>query len=203
MNRDLDALILIRDLSSEEFERFKTAVQILTSKTFIIRGIDKEQEYYDFAIRNIKLFEAWFSCMDADIVRDESLGVIAFRGSGNTRFYFSKDEICAVLVLRLIYEEKRLEVSLTKFPTITIREFQDKYNAQTGEEIKKTALTKVISRLSSCKLISVESHENFNPEGIIILYPSIPLSLDRNALDTALSQLQQSEIKDSYAEAEE
>jgi hypothetical protein len=34
---------------------------------------------------------------------DESLDVIAFRGSGKTRLYFSKDEICAVLFLRLLY----------------------------------------------------------------------------------------------------
>jgi hypothetical protein len=106
MNQDLDALNLIRDLSSDEFERFKTALHILTSKTFIIRGIEKERALYDFTIRNIALFEAWFSCMDATVARDESLGVIAFRGSGNTRLFFSREEICGVLVLRLIYEEK-------------------------------------------------------------------------------------------------
>ena len=193
MNQDLDPLILIRELSSDEFERFKTAVSILTSKTFIIRGIDKERELYDFTIRNIALFEAWFSCMNAVIVRDESLGVIAFRGSGNTRLFFSRDEICAVLVLRLYYEEKRLEVTLTKFPVISIRDFQDKYNAMTGEEIKKTALIKVLTRLSSCKLISVESHDYADPDGIIQLYPSIPLSIDRNALDAALVNLENTE----------
>ena len=190
MNQDLDALVLIRDLSSDEFERFKTALHILTSKTFIIRGIDKERELYDFSIRNIALFDAWFSCMDAALVRDESLGVIAFRGSGNTRLFFSKDEICAALVLRLIYEEKRFEVTLTKFPVITIRDFQDKFNAMTGDEIKKTALIKVLTRLSSCKLISVESHDYADPEGIIQLYPSIPLSIDRNALDEALAVME-------------
>jgi len=190
MNQDLDALLLIRDLSNDEFERFKTAVRILTSKTFIIRGIDKERELYDFTIRNIALFEAWFSCMDASLVRDESLGVIAFRGSGNTRLFFSKDEICAVLVLRLIYEDKRFEVKLTKFPVINTRDFQDKYNAMTGEEIKKTALIKVLTRLSSCKLISVESHDYSDPEGIIQLYPSIPMSIDRNALDEAIAVLE-------------
>ena len=189
MNQDLDALALIRDLSSDVFERFKTALHILTSKTFIIRGIDKERELYDFTIRNAALFEAWFSCMDASIVRDESLGIIAFRGSGNTRLFFSKDEICAVLVLRLIYEEKRLEVSLTKFPVISVKDFQDKYNAITGEEIKKTALIKVLSRLSSCKLISVESHDYADPDGIIQLYPSIPMSIDRDALDEAVTAL--------------
>jgi hypothetical protein len=190
MNRDIDALGMIRELSSNDFERFKTALQVLTSKTFILRGIDKERELYDFTIRNIALFEAWFSCMDAEIVRDESLGVIAYRGSGSTRLFFSKDEICAVLVLRLIYEEKRLEVTLTTFPAISVRDFQDKYNAMTGEEVKKTALIKILARLSSCKLVSVESHDYADPEAIIQLYPSIPMSIDRAALDTALAVLE-------------
>jgi hypothetical protein len=190
MNRDLDSLVLIRDLSSGEFEIFKTAVHTLISKTFIIRGIDKEREIYDFTIRNIALFEAWFSCMNAILVRDEGMGVIAYRGSGSTRLYFSKEEICAVLVLRLLYEDKKLEVSLTKFPVISVRDFQDKFNAMTGEEIKKTALINVLRRLSSCKLISVESRDYADPEGIIQLYPSIPISIDRNALDTAVAILE-------------
>jgi len=189
MNQDLNALVLIRDLSSDEFEKFKTALHILTSKTFIIRGIDKEQELYDFTVRNNALFDAWFSCMDSTLIRDESLGVIAFRGLGNTRLYFAKDEICAVLVLRLLYEDKKNEVSLTKFPIMTIRDFQDKYNAMTGDEINKTTLKKVLAKLSSCKLISVESQDYTDPEGIIQMYPSIPISIDRNALDNAIALL--------------
>jgi hypothetical protein len=200
MKDELNALVLIRSLSSDEFERFRTAVQILTSKTFIIRGIEKERELYDFTIRNIALFEAWFSCMDASVVRDESLGVIAFRGSGNTRLHFSKDEICAVLVLRLLYEDKKLEVTLAKFPAISIRDFQDKFNAMTGEEIKKTALIKVLTRLSSCKLVSIESQDYTDPEGMIQLYPSIPLSIDRSALDTAVAILENKGEADEEAE---
>ena len=143
--------------------------------------------------------------MNAILVRDESLGVISFRGPANTRLYFSKDEICAVLVMRLLYEEKRLEVTLTKFPVISIRDFQDKYNAITGEEIKKTALIKVLTRLSSSKLISIESHDYADPDGIIQLFPSIPLSMDRNALDTALVFLENKgeEDIDSQTESEE
>jgi hypothetical protein len=208
MNQDLDALVLIRDLSSDEFERFKTAVHVLTSKTFIVRGIDRERELYDFTIRNIALFDSWFSCMNAHLVRDESLGVISFRGSGGSRLYFSKDEICAVLVLRLLYEEKRLEISLTKFPVISVRDFQDKYNAMTGEDIKKTALINVLRRLSSCKLISVEgsgsagSRDYADPEGIIQLYPSIPMSMDREALNTAMAALENKDSNDEASEEE-
>jgi len=202
MNQDLNALVLIRDLSSDEFEKFKMALHILTSKTFIIRGIDKEQELYDFTVRNNALFDAWFSCMDATLVRDESLGVIAFRGLGNTRLYFAKDEICAVLVLRLLYEDKKNEVSLTKFPIMTIRDFQDKYNAMTGDEINKTTLKKVLAKLSSCKLISVESQDYADPEGIIQMYPSIPISIDRNVLDNAIALLGDKNEDDENAEGE-
>jgi hypothetical protein len=200
MNQDIEALNKIPDLTSDEFERFKSALHILTSKTFIIRNIERERELDDFTMRNIALFEAWFSCMDAALARDESLGVIAFRGSGNTRLHFSRDEICAVLVLRLLYDEKRQEVYLTKFPVISVRDFQDKYNAMTGDEIKKTALIKVLARLSSCKLISVESADYSSPEGIIQLYPSIPLSVDRNALDEAVALLDKNGGADSTGE---
>ncbi|MDR0998782.1 MAG: DUF4194 domain-containing protein [Treponema sp.] len=189
MNQDLEALALIRDLSNEDFELFRQALHILTSKTFIIRGIEKERDLYNFTVRNTALFEAWFSCMDASLVRDEGLGVIAFRGQGNTRLRLSREEICAVLTLRLLYEDKKLEVSLTAFPVLRVMDFQQKYNAMTGEEIKKTALINILRRLSSCKLIAVDSQDYADPDGLIRLYPSIPLSMDRSALDEAAAFL--------------
>ncbi|MCL2244322.1 MAG: DUF4194 domain-containing protein [Treponema sp.] len=193
MNRDLDALNKIQNLSSDEFERFKSAVKILTSKTYIIRGIEKKRELYNFTIRNIALLDAWFLCMDASLSRDESLSVIAFRGSGNNRVFFSREEICAVLVLRLIYEDKKLEVTLTTFTVITITDFQQKYNSVTGDEIRKIALINTLRRLSSCILISIESQDYSDPEGLIKFYPSIPLSLDRSAHDEAVSLLAESD----------
>jgi len=201
MNRDLDALSKIQNLTAGEFEHFQTAARTLTSKTFIIRGIEKERDLYNFVIHNIALFDAWFSCMDAALVRDESSGVIAFRGSGNTRLSFPRDEICATLVLRLLYEDKKNEVSLTAFPVITIADFQQKYNALTGEEIKKTALEKVLRRLSSCKLISVETQDYADPEGQLRLYPSIPLSIGRDALDEAVALLGNREVAEDEEDA--
>jgi len=202
MNRDLDALTKIQNLTSDEFERFKTAIRTLTSKTFIIRGIDKERELYNFTMRNIDLFDAWFSCMDASLARDENLGVIAFRGSGNTRLFFSREEICAVLVLRLLYEDKKLEVKTAAFNVISIVDFQQKYNAVTGDEIKKTALINVLRRLSSCKLISVDGYDYADPEGQIKLYPSIPFSIGREVLDEALVLLENKDVKDVIEDEE-
>jgi hypothetical protein len=71
----------------------------------------------------------------------------------------------------------------------------------TGDEIKKTALIKVLTKLSSCKLLSVESQDYADPEGIIQLYPSIPLSIDRNALDAGIALLEKSAGEDEESES--
>jgi hypothetical protein len=203
MNQDLAALSLIQELNSDDFERFKAAIRMLTSKTFILRALEKERDLYHFTIRNISLFDAWFSCMDVSLVRDESSGVIAFRGTGGNRLFFSREEICAVLALRMIYEDKKLEVSLTAFPIVTIADFQQKYNAMTGEDIKKTALINVLRRLVSCKLIGLESKDYADPEGIIQLYPSIPLSVNRDALDEGIAFLNRAESGENEEASEE
>ncbi|MDR1909972.1 MAG: DUF4194 domain-containing protein [Spirochaetaceae bacterium] len=203
MDPALDALARIRDLSQEDFEVFRAALRTLTSKTFIIRGIEKEQELYHFTVRNAALFEAWFACMDASIVRDEGLGVIAFQGPGSARLHFTREEICAVLALRLLYEDKKLEVFLTAFPVVTVMDFQQKYNAMTGEEIKKTALINVLRKLSSGKLIGLDSQDYADPEGLIQLYPSIALSLSRDALDAALAFLRDRNASGGSAPAED
>ncbi|MDR0998384.1 MAG: DUF4194 domain-containing protein [Treponema sp.] len=202
MMQDLEGLNLIASLIEADFDLFKTAVRTLLTKTFIIRGIDKEEELYHFVIRNSSLFDAWFSCMDASLVRDEGLGVICFRGSGDTRLRLGKEETCALLTARLLYEEKRAELSLTTFPVITVFDFVQRYNVLVGEEIKKTRLIEVLRRLQTHKLIETDSRDPSDAEGMIILYPSLAMSVDRDSIDELVQSFSLKEKEDDPAEAE-
>jgi hypothetical protein len=162
---------------------------MLLSKTFIIRGREQEEELYDFTIRNMPLYDAWFSCMDAGIVKDESLGVIAFRGGGSTRLRLNREETCAVLVFRLLYEEKRTELSLTSFPSAAVLDFTQRYDAMTNAALKKTRLEDILRRLQSLKLIEVLSSDVTDAESLIVLYPSLAISVDRDGIDELFSAL--------------
>jgi hypothetical protein len=189
MSFDLEGLVLITELTDNDFDLFKTAVRTLLTKTFIIRGIDKEEALYDFTIRNGSLFDAWFSCMDGLLIRDEGLGVISFRGSGDTRLRLGREETCALLTARLLYEEKRVELSLTSFPVVTVFDFVQKYNVMVGDEIRKTRLIEVLRRLQSHKLVEVDSQDLSDMDALIILYPSLAMSVDRDSIDELLSSL--------------
>jgi hypothetical protein len=204
MTWDLEGLNLITELTESDFDLFKAAVRTLLTRTFIIRGIGREEELYNFTIRNSALFDAWFSCMDAGLIRDEGLGVICFRGGGDTRIRLGREETCALLTARLLYEEKRVELSLTSFPSITVFDFVQRYNVLVGDEIKKTRLVEVLRRLQSHKLIEVDSRDPSDAEGMIILYPSLAMSVDRDSVDELLQSLSRREkTEDGAAEAEE
>jgi hypothetical protein len=189
MTVNLEGLSLITELMDSDFDLFRAAVRTLLTKTFIIRGIDREERLYDFAVRNSSLFDAWFACMDAAIIRDESLGVLCFRGSGDTRLRLGREETCALLTARLLYEEKRAELSLAAFPTVTVFDFKEKYNVMVGDAIKKTRLIEVLSRLQTHKLVDVDTGDLADMEGTIILYPSLAMSVDRDSIDEMLASL--------------
>jgi hypothetical protein len=196
MPHDLEGLNLIAELTDADFDLFKSAIHTLLAKTFIIRGIGREEELYNFTIRNSSLFDAWFSCMDAGLIRDEGLGVICFRGGGDTRLRLGREETCALLTARLLYEEKRTELSLAAFPAVTVFDFVQRYNVMVGEEIKKTRLVDVLRRLQTHKLIDADSRDLSDGEGIIVLYPSLAMSLDRDGIDELLASLSHKEKAD-------
>jgi hypothetical protein len=189
MRSEIEYISQITELTDAEYDLFKASLKSLLSKTFIIRGRENEEALYDFTIRNMPLYDAWFSCMDAKIIKDESLGVIAFRGGHNTRLHLGREETCALLVFRLLYEEKRTELSLTSFPSVTVLDFVEKYNAMTGDSLKKTRLGEILRRLQSHKLVEVLSSGLTDADGLIVLYPSLAISVDRDSIDEMLGDL--------------
>lgn len=180
----------IAALTDAEYDLFRKAVRSLLAHSFIVRGHRKDGHLYDFSIRNIGLLEAWFSCADIDLVRDEGLGVIACRTGSEMRARLSRDETCALLVLRLVFEEKRKELSLAAFPAITVFDFLQRYKALTDRDLAKTRLAELLKRLAAYRLIGLPQ-DTIDPEGSIMLFPSLALTLDQVAIEeieTAISQ---------------
>lgn len=182
MRSDASELAGIGALTDAEYDQFRKAARTLLSRTFIIRGFEKEERLYDFAIRNIRILETWFACADIVLARDEGLGVIACHAGPDMRARLSRDETCALLVLRLLFEEKRTEISLAKYPSTLVLDFLQRYRALTDRDLAKTRISDILKKLSSHRLIDVGADAS-DPDGIIILYPSLALALDHAAIE--------------------
>ena len=184
MIEGLEALGELASLEEDDFDLFRRAARELLARTFLLRGVD--ERLYDFAVRNYGLLEPWFSCMGAELRKDESLGVLAWRGGAETRARLGREETCALLALRLLYEERRNQVSLTDYPTVTVFDFVQRYRALTEGDLKKTRLIEILRRFAAAKLVAAP-REEADPDGQLVLYPSLALSLDQDGVEEILS----------------
>ncbi|MFA6505057.1 MAG: DUF4194 domain-containing protein [Treponemataceae bacterium] len=180
---ELEPLGDLAEFEEAEFDLFTRTVRELLARTFLVRGVD--ERLYDFAVRNFGLLEPFFSCMGAQLRKDEGLGVVAWRGGAETRARLGREETCALLALRLLYEEKRNAVSLTDFPTVTVFDFVERFKALTEGDLKKTRLIEMLRRFTAAKLIR-SPREEADPDAQLILYPSLALCLDQDGIEEIL-----------------
>ncbi|AEJ20328.1 DUF4194 domain-containing protein [Gracilinema caldarium] len=176
---NLEDLADIDRLDREDASLFSRLLRELVSRCFILRS--EEERLYNFGIRNFHLLEVYFACMDAQVRKDEGLGVIAWRGTTENRVRLNQEESIAVFILRLFYEEKRNSLRLSEYPIITVLDLTQRFKAMTGAELKKTHLKDLLKRFSRFRLIRAQ--DGINPDGTIILYPTLAFAIDQETIE--------------------
>lgn len=200
MNEELAALGDILDMPENDLAMLRRAARALVARTFLLRGVEAEEPVYDFAVRNWDALEAWFRVLGAELRKDEGLGVIAWRGWGETRARLGREETAMLLILRVLYEERRGDLSLAEFPQATVFDVAERYRAMTERELAKTRLVDGLRRFSALKLIKAPA-DPADPDALVILYPSLPLALDQEGIDEVSALLKPESASDRSGEA--
>ena len=164
-------------LSAGDREVFAKAVRVLLSEVFLLRAVDTEEQLYSFALRNFAALEEWFSFVGLTLLKDEGLGVITYRGEAGSRTNLNLEETLGLLVLLVVYNEKRNELSLRSEVTLQQVEFQDRFKVLTERSVSKTRFVGMLRRLQSLKFIRILG-EAEDPGSLLVLYPSIPYVLE-------------------------
>ncbi len=185
----IDDIKQILEYDETDRDLFRQAMHRLFSASFIMRGVRDDEELYSFIIRNRDAVEAYCECAGWILRVDETLGVISWKGPAPARLLLSKDETILLVIVRLVYEEKRNEISLLEFPVSTIGDIHEKYRALTGAQMKKTRLTDVMRRLTRLKLVRPLEAE-LTPDTQVILYPSLAMALDSTAVSAVYEKIE-------------
>lgn len=164
-------------LNSADRETFARVVRVLLRDVFLLRVVENEEQFYSFALRNFSALEEWFAFVGLSVLKDEGLGVITFRGESGGRSNLNLDETLGLLVLLVIYNEKRNELSLRSEVTVQQVEFLDRFRVLTERTISKTRFVLMLRRLQSLKFLRVHG-EAEDLGALLVLYPSIPFVLD-------------------------
>ena len=144
--------MIFQDLSDSEQSKVKEVIQRLMEVNLLIK--DKDRELYATIRRYRTALEGYYRFLGWELVVDERHECVYLHiPDGRLRRRLDREQTLWLLVLRLLYEEKRQGLSLADYPMITLYEIRSKYETFRLEWVNRTALDRLVRLCVQAQLI--------------------------------------------------
>lgn len=167
-------------------EKFRTAANKLLNNCFIIKKKEDTRNDYIFIVQNKDLFFEYFDLLGYKIEINEMQGVVALSNVGGTgRLRLKKIESIILLILRLLYIEKRKELSLNEEVVVLSDEIHEKYNMlkiESKSNLDKTVFRDTIRLFKRYNIISNIDSDITMSDARIKIYPSVLFAVSNDNL---------------------
>lgn len=182
------------DMATGEQALFHESVRRLLSEGIIWREEAKDHRVYAFLQRRRDLIEAFLSVAGWELCHNDLLGIFRVQHrDGSHRRRLNRDTTIWLLLLRLMYSEKRerMEVTTTPNPVVAMSEIISRYTAYfPGQAVrKKTSLQESLRALSGMKLVRLHRMSSSDPS--VELLPTLEEVVPANAIAEVAARLEQ------------
>lgn len=140
------------NVSESEEDRIRSLIQRLLAINFLNRETDRD--LYSVLRRNSEQIQRYFSFLGWDLILDERHECVYLHVPQSAlRRTLDKEESIWLLVLRLLYQEKRQGISLSELPLVTLHEIRTKFETFRISLPGRTKLDKLIRLCMKYQLI--------------------------------------------------
>lgn len=169
--------------STAQKERFRVVANKLLNQCFLLRKREDTKREYIFVRQNRELFLPFFDLLGYDLKINEDQGVIGIVNQfGTGRLALGKYESVFLLILRILYVEKRRELgAFSEEVTVLMEEIREKYamlKLKAKPLLDKGTERHMISLFRKYNLIQNLDGDVSQPDARIIIYPSIIMAVD-------------------------
>ena len=166
-------------------DKFKSAANKLLGECFLLKKHKDTASDYNYILNNKDAFIEYFDILGYELIIDEQNGVIGLNNpSGTGRIHLKKIESILLLILRLLYIEKRKQLSQIDDVIIIADEIYDKYSMlKMNAKLDKTAMRNTLGMFQRYHLIGKLDSDMSNPDTRIMIYPSILFAVMVSSLD--------------------
>lgn len=158
-------------------DKFRSAANKLLNHCFVVKKKEDSRSDYIFILQNKAYFEEYFDLLGYELKINENsevIGLLNYNGAGRLRL--KKIESVLLLILRLLYIEKRNELGLHDDVIILTESIHEKYGMlkiDSKSNIDKTSLKEAFRVFKRYNLISTIDSDITKPEARIKIYSSI------------------------------
>ena len=168
--------------SSTQKEKFRVAANKLLNQCFLLRKKEDTKKEYTYIRENREDFKNLFDLLGYELRINEDQGVIALVSQYDSgRLQLNKADSILLLILRLLYIEKRKEISSSyEDVTVIMEEIKEKYNMlkiRSKPVMDKGMERRMVSLFRKYNIIlNLDSDVNL-AEARIIIYPSVMMAV--------------------------
>ena len=168
--------------STAQKERFRIAANKLLNQCFLLKKKEDTKKDYMFVKQNLDLFVTYFDLLGYDIKVNEDQGVIGLVNQfGTGRVELTKYESILLLILRLLYIEKRKELAtFSEEVTVLMEEIREKYamlKIKAKPYLDKGMERNFVKLFRRYNLIQNLDSDVNQADARIIIYPSIIMAV--------------------------
>ena len=168
--------------SAAQKEKFRIAANKLLNQCFLLRKREDTKKEYIFVRQNRELFVPFFDLIGYDLRINEDQGVIGIVNQfGTGRLSLGKYESIFLLILRILYIEKRRELgTFSEEVTVLMEEIREKYamlKIKKRPILNKGTEEQFVSLFRKYNIIRNIDSNVAQPEARIVIYPSIVMAV--------------------------
>ncbi|HWI52584.1 MAG TPA: DUF4194 domain-containing protein [Symbiobacteriaceae bacterium] len=191
-------------LNTREREEFARIANRLLTATFLVKQQESSRRDYYFVERNEAAFAGYLRLLQWDLIVDRAYGVVqAANKQGAGRLQLRLMESVLLLLLRLLYEERRKELSLTENVVCQVQEIHDKALTLRVRErgvVEKKHLQNAFGLFRRYSLVELIDEDVTDPRCRFKLLPSILFAVRLEGLQELTDRLETYREGDEPAE---
>lgn len=184
---------LLDKMLQRDKENFRRICNRLLSCCFLCKSnVSNKSDYY-FVLKYRSEFKTYLEVLGYRLEINEELGVIQLTNDYNyNRLNLKLYESVILLILRILYDEKKRELSVSDEVIVNLGDIQDKYlSLQIREKmIDKTTMRNALSMLRRFQIIETLDRDMGNEESRILIYDSILMAVRIDDIRKAYEKLE-------------
>lgn len=184
---------LLGKMLQKDKDEFKRICNRLLSHCFLCKGnVTNKSDYY-FVLNHRTEFQEYLSILGYRLEINEENGVIQLTNPQNyNRLNLKLYESIILLILRILYDEKKRELSISDEVIVNLGDIQDKYLSLKIREkmIDKTTMRNVLHLFRRFQLIETLDRDLSNEESRVLIYDSIMMAVRVEDIKQAYEKLE-------------
>lgn len=184
---------LLEGMLQKDKDEFKRICNRLLSNCFICKGNQTSRSDYYFVLKYRDRFRTYLDVLGYRLEINEEYGVIQLTNPQNYNHLNLKlFESIILLILRILYDEKKRELSASDEVIVNLGDIQDKYLSLKIRDkmIDRTTMRNALSLFRRFQLIETLDKDLSNEESRILIYDSILMAVRVEDIRTAYEKLE-------------